>query len=330
MHMGEIILDVRDQRTSFATARGMLAAVDGVSFTLQRGRTLGVVGESGSGKSVLSRSIMRLLPGNAVVPGGSRVILNGRDLTRLSEAELRRLRGPEMAIVFQDPMTSLNPVLSIGSQIMEVLMFHLGMKKRAARARAIELLTAVGLPQPDVRVDQYPHQLSGGMRQRVAIAIAIACEPDLLIADEPTTALDVTVQAEILDLLQRMVRERNMAMILITHDMGVVAGRCDDVAVMYAGRIVEQAPVRDLFRNTRMPYTAALLASIPKVTDPPHRKLDAIDGRPPDLINPPPGCPFAPRCKLADEDCDRGKPMLDGPAGHLFACIRPLGQETAA
>ena len=225
MHMGEIILDVRDQRTSFATARGMLAAVDGVSFTLQRGRTLGVVGESGSGKSVLSRSIMRLLPGNAVVPGGSRVILNGRDLTRLSEAELRRLRGPEMAIVFQDPMTSLNPVLSIGRQIMEVLMFHLGMKKRAARARAIELLTAVGLPQPDVRVDQYPHQLSGGMRQRVAIAIAIACEPDLLIADEPTTALDVTVQAEILDLLQRMVRERNMAMILITHDMGVVAGR---------------------------------------------------------------------------------------------------------
>ncbi|WP_353337504.1 ABC transporter ATP-binding protein [Pseudooceanicola nitratireducens] len=328
--MGEIILDVRDQRTSFATARGMLAAVDGVSFTLQRGRTLGVVGESGSGKSVLSRSIMRLLPGNAVVPGGSRVILNGRDLTRLSEAELRRLRGPEMAIVFQDPMTSLNPVLSIGSQIMEVLMFHLGMKKRAARARAIELLTAVGLPQPDVRVDQYPHQLSGGMRQRVAIAIAIACEPDLLIADEPTTALDVTVQAEILDLLQRMVRERNMAMILITHDMGVVAGRCDDVAVMYAGRIVEQAPVRVLFRNTRMPYTAALLASIPKVTDPPHRKLDAIDGRPPDLINPPPGCPFAPRCKLADADCDRGKPMLDGPAGHLFACIRPLGQETAA
>lgn len=330
MHMGEIILDVRDQRTSFATARGMLAAVDGVSFTLQRGRTLGVVGESGSGKSVLSRSIMRLLPGNAVVPGGSRVILNGRDLTRLSEAELRRLRGPEMAIVFQDPMTSLNPVLSIGRQIMEVLMFHLGMKKRAARARAIELLTAVGLPQPDVRVDQYPHQLSGGMRQRVAIAIAIACEPDLLIADEPTTALDVTVQADILDLLQRMVRERNMAMILITHDMGVVAGRCDDVAVMYAGRIVEQAPVRDLFRNTRMPYTAALLASIPKVTDPPHRKLDAIDGRPPDLINPPPGCPFAPRCKLADADCDQGKPMLDGPAGHLFACIRPLGQETAA
>jgi oligopeptide/dipeptide ABC transporter ATP-binding protein len=328
--MGEIVLDVRNQKTSFVTGRGMLAAVDGVSFTLERGKTLGVVGESGSGKSVLSRSIMRLLPGNALVPADSRVVLNGKDLTRLDEGALRRLRGPEMAIVFQDPMTSLNPVLTIGKQIMEVLTFHLGMPKRAARARAVELLKAVGLPQPDVRVDQYPHQLSGGMRQRVAIAIAIACDPDLLIADEPTTALDVTVQAEILDLLQRMVRERNMAMILITHDMGVVAGRCDEVAVMYAGRIVEQAPVRDLFRNTRMPYTAALLSSIPRVTDPPHRRLDAIEGRPPDLINPPPGCPFAPRCKLADAACDAGVPPLEGPGRHRYACIRPLGQEAAA
>lgn len=328
--MGEIILDVRDQKTSFATGRGMLAAVDGVSFTLERGRTLGVVGESGSGKSVLSRSIMRLLPGNAVVPGTSKVILNGRDLTRLGEGELRRLRGPEMAIVFQDPMTSLNPVMTVGKQIMEVLTFHMGMKKGPAKEKAVELLRAVGLPQPDVRVNQYPHQLSGGMRQRVAIAIAIACEPDLLIADEPTTALDVTVQAEILDLLQRMVRERNMAMILITHDMGVVAGRCDEVAVMYAGRIVEQAPVRDLFRNTRMPYTAALLSSIPKITDPPHRKLDAIDGRPPDLINPPPGCPFAPRCTFAAPECDAGKPPLEGAARHLYACVKPLGKEVAA
>ncbi len=328
--MAEIVLDVRNQKTSFVTGRGMLAAVDGVSFTLERGKTLGVVGESGSGKSVLSRSIMRLLPGNALVPADSRVVLNGKDLTRLDEGALRRLRGPEMAIVFQDPMTSLNPVLTIGKQIMEVLTFHLGMPKRAARVRAVELLKAVGLPQPDVRVDQYPHQLSGGMRQRVAIAIAIACDPDLLIADEPTTALDVTVQAEILDLLQRMVRERNMAMILITHDMGVVAGRCDEVAVMYAGRIVEQAPVRDLFRNTRMPYTAALLSSIPRVTDPPHRRLDAIEGRPPDLINPPPGCPFAPRCKLADAACDAAVPELDGTGQHRYACIRPLGQEAAA
>ena len=328
--MGEIILDVQNQRTAFATGRGLLQAVDGVSFTLERGRTLGVVGESGSGKSVLSRSIMRLLPGTAVTGPGSRVILNGKDLTGMTESELRRLRGPEVAIVFQDPMTSLNPVLTIGKQIAEVLVFHMGLSKRAARAKSIELLKAVGLPQPDVRVDQYPHQLSGGMRQRVAIAIAIACEPDLLIADEPTTALDVTVQAEILDLLQRMVRERNMAMILITHDMGVVAGRCDEVAVMYAGRIVEKAPVRDLFGNTRMPYTAALLASIPRVTDPPHRKLDAIEGRPPDLINPPPGCPFAPRCRFASAECQQQVPALEGQGGHQYACIKPLNTGVAA
>lgn len=328
--MGEIILDVRNQKTAFITGRGMAQAVDGVSFTLERGKTLGVVGESGSGKSVLSRSIMRLLPSNAVVPSESKVILNGKDLTRMSEGDLRRLRGPEVAIIFQDPMTSLNPVLTIGKQIMEVLTFHMGMKKRDAKVRAVELLKAVGLPQPDVRVDQYPHQLSGGMRQRVAIAIAIACEPDLLIADEPTTALDVTVQAEILDLLQLMVRERNMAMILITHDMGVVAGRCDEVAVMYAGRVVEKAPVRALFHNTRMPYTAALLSSIPKVTDPPHRKLDAIEGRPPDIINPPPGCAFAPRCKFADAGCQAQMPGLEGPGDHQWACFKPLGEEVTA
>ncbi|MGR3322429.1 MAG: ABC transporter ATP-binding protein [Pseudooceanicola sp.] len=328
--MGEIILDVQNQRTAFATARGLLQAVDGVSFTLERGKTLGVVGESGSGKSVLSRSIMRLLPGTAVTGPGSRVTLNGKELTTMTEGELRRMRGPEMAIVFQDPMTALNPTLTIGKQIAETLIFHLGLSKKAARERSVELLRAVGLPQPDVRVKQYPHQLSGGMRQRVAIAIAIACEPDLLIADEPTTALDVTVQAEILDLLQRMVRERNMAMILITHDMGVVAGRCDDVAVMYAGRIVEKAPVAELFAHTRMPYTAALLASIPRVTDPPHRKLDAIEGRPPDLINPPPGCPFAPRCKFAEEACNRQVPELEGSEGHQWACIKPLPDDEAA
>ncbi|WP_375690487.1 ABC transporter ATP-binding protein [Pseudooceanicola sp. LIPI14-2-Ac024] len=328
--MGDIVLEVENQRTAFATGRGLLQAVDGVSFTLERGKTLGVVGESGSGKSVLSRSILRLLPGTAVTGPGSKVRLNGRDLMQMTEKELRRMRGPEMAIVFQDPMTALNPVLTVGKQIAEVLIFHMGMSKGDARKRAIELLRAVGLPQPDIRVDQYPHQLSGGMRQRVAIAIAIACEPDLLIADEPTTALDVTVQAEILDLLQRMVRERNMAMILITHDMGVVAGRCDDVAVMYAGKIVEKAPVAELFRHTAMPYTAALLASIPRVTDPPHRKLDAIEGRPPDLINPPPGCPFAPRCRYAEDACRRAVPELEGSATHQWACIKPLNREVAA
>ncbi|GAA6187793.1 ABC transporter ATP-binding protein [Litorivita sp. NS0012-18] len=321
--MAQIILDVRNQRTAFATSRGMLQAVDGVSFTLERGKTLGVVGESGSGKSVLSRSLLRLLPQSAITGPGSEVYLGGTDLTTLSETQLRAMRGTEMAIVFQDPMTSLNPTLTIGVQIMEVLRVHLGMGKAEARKRAVELLKQVGLPQADVRVDQHPHQLSGGMRQRVAIAIAIACEPKLLIADEPTTALDVTVQADILDLLQRMVREKNMAMILITHDMGVVAGRCDDVAVMYAGRIVEKAPVRDLFRGTRHPYTAALLASIPRITDDAHHRLDAIEGRPPDLINAPHGCAFAPRCPLADAHCHEAKPALEGQT-HAFACFKPL------
>ncbi|MFT6450553.1 MAG: oligopeptide/dipeptide ABC transporter ATP-binding protein [Halocynthiibacter sp.] len=328
--MSDTILEVSHQDTAFNTSRGLLQAVNDVSFTLERGRTLGVVGESGSGKSVLSRSVMRLLPPNAVTGESSSIKLNGQELNTMTERQLRRLRGPEMAIVFQDPMTSLNPVMRIGAQITEVLRLHLGMAKKPARARAIELLGKVGLPQPDIRVDQYPHQLSGGMRQRVAIAIAIACEPSLLIADEPTTALDVTVQAEILDLLQNMTKERNMAMILITHDMGVVAGRCDDVTVMYAGRIVEKAPVRELFHNTRMPYTAALMASIPRITDDPHRKLDAIDGRPPDLINPPSGCAFAPRCKHADEGCSAQVPALIGEGTHQSACLKPLGQKEAA
>lgn len=328
--MSDPILEVSHQHTAFNTGRGLLQAVNDVSFSLERGRTLGVVGESGSGKSVLSRSVMRLLPPNAVTGEASSIKLNGQELIDMSERQLRRLRGPEMSIVFQDPMTSLNPVLKIGAQITEVLRLHLGMAKKAARQRAIELLGQVGLPQPDIRVDQYPHQLSGGMRQRVAIAIAIACEPSLLIADEPTTALDVTVQAEILDLLQNMTKERNMAMILITHDMGVVAGRCDDVAVMYAGRIVEKAPVRELFHNTRMPYTAALMASIPRITDDPHRKLDAIEGRPPDLINPPSGCAFAPRCKFADAACSATVPALTGGALHQSACLKPLGKTEAA
>ena len=299
-----------------------------VSLSVDPGQIVGVIGESGSGKSMTAFTVMQLLPEGAVARGS--VTLDGHDILTLSEPELCALRGNKVGMVFQEPMTALNPIRSIGDQVAETILIHERVSKTEALNRAREALARVELPEDRFPLTRYPHELSGGQRQRVVIAMAIALRPKLLIADEPTTALDVTVQAEILDLLQRMVRERNMAMILITHDMGVVAGRCDDVAVMYAGRIVEQAPVRDLFRNTRMPYTAALLASIPKVTDPPHRKLDAIDGRPPDLINPPPGCPFAPRCKLADADCDQGKPMLEGPAGHLFACIRPLGQETAA
>ncbi|MFN4102396.1 MAG: ABC transporter ATP-binding protein, partial [Pararhodobacter sp.] len=231
--MTEPLLKVSNLRTAFSTARGLVQAVDDVSFALQPGKTLAIVGESGSGKSVLSRSIMGLLPRNTEASG--QVCLSGRDLRTLPERALRRVRGREVSMVFQDPMTSLTPTMTIGKQIMESLVRHMGMPKAAAREKAMALLASVGMPQPAIRIDHYPHQLSGGMRQRVAIAIAMACEPSLIIADEPTTALDVTVQAEILDLLQRQVRQRNMSMILITHDMGIVAGRADDVAVMYAG-----------------------------------------------------------------------------------------------
>ncbi|TKT78199.1 ABC transporter ATP-binding protein [Aquamicrobium sp. LC103] len=324
MHDRPPVLEVLDLRTAFPTARGMLQAVDGVSFRLEQGRTLAIVGESGSGKSVLSRSILGLLPRNAETGPEGRVVLNGNDLTRLPERSMRKLRGRQAAIVFQDPMTSLNPTMTIGSQIVEVLIFHMGMTKATARCRAIELLATVGMPQPATRVDQYPHQLSGGMRQRVAIAIAIACEPSLLIADEPTTALDVTVQAEILDLLQRQVRERQMSMILITHDMGIVAARADEVAVMYAGRIVERAPVRDLFHQTRMPYTSALLASIPQIDGGRRGRLEAIGGRPPDLVDPPSGCSFRPRCRFASDKCDMTAPPLAGTGQHHFACWHPL------
>ncbi|MDP6829767.1 MAG: ABC transporter ATP-binding protein [Alphaproteobacteria bacterium] len=319
------LLQVIDQRTYFETGRGLLRAVDGVDFELHQGRTLGVVGESGCGKTVLARSIMGLLPSNTRVGEGSRIIFDGRDLGALDEKSLRALRGSEIAMIFQDPMTSLNPVLTVGKQIGETLIRHHGLSRHAARGRAVELLRDVGIPQPEVRVDQYPHQLSGGMRQRVAIAIALSCQPRLLIADEPTTALDVTVQADILDLLRRQQIERDMSMILITHDMGVVAGRSDEVAVMYAGRIVEWAETPELFRNTRMPYTAALLNSIPRVDDPPHRRIDAIAGRPPDLIHPPKGCLFAPRCGHVEQRCRRHSPPLQlaSDGTHAQACWFP-------
>jgi len=319
--MSEPLLKVSNLRTAFSTARGLVQAVDDVSFALQPGKTLAIVGESGSGKSVLSRSIMGLLPRNAEASG--QVSLNGRDLRALPERALRKVRGREVSMVFQDPMTSLTPTMTIGKQIMESLVRHMGMSKPAARTQALALLSSVGMPQAGIRIDHYPHQLSGGMRQRVAIAIAMACEPSLIIADEPTTALDVTVQAEILDLLQRQVRQRHMSMILITHDMGIVAGRADDVAVMYAGRIVEHAPVRDLFRNTRMPYTAALLASIPRMEGA-RARLETIAGRPPDMVDRPSGCAFRPRCKHAQADCAVQAPPLNDHGGHRVACWHPL------
>jgi peptide/nickel transport system ATP-binding protein len=320
----EPLLSVEGVSVELPTPRGLLRAVDTVDLSLAAGRTLGVVGESGCGKTMLSRAILQLLPKRARLTG--RVMFAGNDLAKLPPEALRKLRGPELAVVFQDPMTSLNPVLTIGTQIIETLQAHIGMSSPTAVGRGVELLAAVGIPAPEQRMRQYPHQLSGGMRQRVAIAIALSCEPKLLVADEPTTALDVTVQAQILDLLAREQQRRQMAMILITHDLGVVAGRTDEVAVMYAGRIVERAPTTTLFANMRMPYTEALLAAIPKLDSPPHTPLPAIAGRPPDPTRPLPGCSFAPRCRYADAQCKESKPPLADPqkAGGLFACWHPL------
>jgi peptide/nickel transport system ATP-binding protein len=318
------LLSIEGVTVDLPTPRGPLRAVDGVDLTLAPGSTLGIVGESGCGKTMLSRAVLQLLPKRAQL--GGRILFAGRDLVSLAPEELRRLRGPELAVVFQDPMTSLNPVLTIGTQIGETLQAHLGMDTVTAMRRGVELLAAVGIPAPEQRLRQYPHQLSGGMRQRVAIAIALSCEPRLLIADEPTTALDVTVQAQILDLLAREQQRRHMAMILITHDLGVVAGRTDEVAVMYAGRVVERAPTPALFTRMRMPYTAALLAAIPKLDSPPHTPLPAIAGRPPDQTRPLKGCSFEPRCRYADDHCRSVKPPLIDPerGGGLFACWHPL------
>ena len=322
-----LLLDVRDVKTHFQTPRGTLRAVDGVSFTLERGRTLGVVGESGSGKSVLSRSIMRLLPTTNVTSSGE-VFLEGRDLTALSEHELRDLWGNEVSMIFQDPMTALNPGMKIGTQITESLRFHLDMGKTDARDTAIALLNAVRIPEAEKRFSGYPHELSGGMRQRIVIAVALACGPKLLFADEPTTALDVTVQAQILDLLAEQQRERYMAMVLVTHDLGVVAARADEIIVMYAGRVVEKALTGELFANLKMPYTEALLAAIPRLDQPSHSRLSAIGGRPPDLVSPPKGCSFSPRCPYVRERCRTEVPPLTpvpGNPDHLFACFYPVG-----
>jgi peptide/nickel transport system ATP-binding protein len=321
------LLDVNDIKTAFKTERGLVRAVDGVSFTLERGKTLGVVGESGCGKSVLSRSIMGLLPGHAVRSGG--VVFEGHDIANAPASAMRDYWGAQMSMVFQDPMTSLNPVMRIGNQITESLRHHLDVSKDYAQETALALLKSVGIPEAERRLREYPHQLSGGMRQRVMIAIALACGPRLLFADEPTTALDVTVQAQILDLLQVQQRERFMAMVLVTHDLGVVAGRTDDIAVMYAGRIVEKAPTRVLFSRTRHPYTEALLKSIPKLAQPSHTRLEAITGRPPDLVNPPAGCAFAARCPYAQAQCvDENPPLIerDDP-GHAYRCFFPVDSD---
>ena len=319
------LLEVRDLRTWFGTPAGVVHAVDGVSFTLDRGRTL-IVGESGSGKTVLARSIMNLLPRRMVIPAGGEVVFDGQDIRGLGVRRMRRLWGRELAMVFQDPMTSLNPVVKIGRQITESLRHHLGMSKGKARDTAVALLTSVGLPAPERRLGEY--QLSGGMRQRVTVAIALACGPKLLIADEPTTALDVTVQRQILDLLQSLQRDRDMAMILVSHDLAVVANRADEIVVMYAGQVVERAPTATLFGQMRHPYTEALLGSIPRIENPSHTELQVIPGRPPSPVDLPPGCRFAPRCRYAQARCPTEEPpLVEDEAGHAHRCFFPVGTE---
>jgi oligopeptide/dipeptide ABC transporter ATP-binding protein len=301
-------------------------AVDDVSVAIRSGTTLGVVGESGSGKTVLSRTIMGLQPLFNVSVTGSVLFDGTHEIVGANERELRKLWGREISMVFQDPMTSLNPVTKIGKQISESLRVQMGMSKSDAKAAAIEMLAKVGIPSPAERYSAYPNQLSGGMRQRVVIAIALACNPKLVLADEPTTGLDVTIQAQILNLLDDLKRERKMSIILVTHDLGVVAHRTNRIVVMYAGHVVETGTTHDIFYNYRMPYTEALLASTPKISSPSHTRLTTITGRPPDLLNLPPGCNFAPRCPYATDKCRTESPVLEpsGEAGHFFACWNPI------
>jgi len=320
------LLRVVDLKTHYLTERGVVRAVDGVSMSLERGKTLGIVGESGSGKTQMARSIMGLLPTKNIIRQGH-IFYEGHDIIGYTPDEMRHVWGAEMGMVFQDPMTSLNPVVKIGRQITESLQFHLNMDKGEAHDTAVALLSSVGIPEPEQRLSEYPHQLSGGMRQRVTIAIALACGPKLLFADEPTTALDVTVQAQILNLLQQQQKERFMAMILVTHDLGVVAGRTDEIAVMYGGKVAEQAPTSVLFSHMKHPYTEALLNSIPKIENPSHTRLEAIGGRPPDLVNPPAGCNFSPRCPYAQDKCRTEEPPLMEAElpGHVYRCWFPVG-----
>jgi oligopeptide transport system ATP-binding protein len=314
------VLEVKDLMTRFYTPEGVVHAVNGVSFNLDEGETLAIVGESGSGKSVTMLTLMKLIPQPpGRVEKGEAVFL-GKDLLKLSNEEIRHVRGAQMAMIFQDPMTSLNPVITIGKQLMEPMLIHLAMTKDQARHRAIELLKMVGIPSAESRLDDYPHQFSGGMRQRVMIAMSLACTPQVLIADEPTTALDVTIQAQIVDLVKRLRQELGMAIIWITHDLGIVAGLAHRVLVMYAGFIVERSPVKELYRNPQHPYTRGLLGSLPRIDEQGGARLVSIDGLPPDMINPPKGCPFAVRCPYVFEQCAENPPLLPINAGHEAAC----------
>ena len=316
------LLEVKDLRTSFFTDAGEVRAVDGVSFAVEAGKLIGLVGESGSGKTASVLSVMRLLPESARVMGGA-VLFEGRDLLKLSEPEMRAVRGAKIAMIFQEPMTSLNPVFTIGSQIGEAVRLHQHTARRETLERTIEALRLVGIADPERRVNDYPHQLSGGMRQRVMIAMALACEPKLLIADEPTTALDVTIQAQILDLIRELQVRLKLAVILVTHDLGIVAQYADDVTILYAARVMEQASSAELFRNPLNPYTRGLLESIPGADGHRHHRLRAIAGTIPNALHPPSGCRFHPRCPMVIDECARVDPPLVAKASqHLVACIR--------
>jgi peptide/nickel transport system ATP-binding protein/oligopeptide transport system ATP-binding protein len=327
------VLDVRGLKTVFRTRSGEIHAVNDVSFSLNRGELLGVVGESGSGKSVTMMSLLRLLPMPPAVIRSGEAILDGRDILKVGPSELRAIRGGKVGFVFQDPMTSLNPVFNVGMQIMEPLRVHLNLNRAQAERRAVELLDLVGIPDARRRLGDYPHQFSGGMRQRVMIAIALACDPDVLIADEPTTALDVTIQAQILELVKDLRQKLGMAIIWITHDLGVIAGIADRVMVMYGGQVVEEAPVKDLFARPQHPYTRALLKTIPKISGARETRLKVIEGQPPIMTAAPDACPFRARCEYRFDRCDAENPLLRGISpGHSVACHwqAPPAQEAGA
>jgi oligopeptide transport system ATP-binding protein len=321
------LLSVEDLRVQFWTARGTIHAVNGVSFSIAKGETLGIVGESGCGKSVTSLALLGILPRAGRVVGG-RALFEGRDLLQLGDRDVRRIRGKDVAMIFQDPMTSLNPVLTVSRQLVEPLEQHFGLERKEAERRAVELLEQVGIPAAKARAKNYPHQFSGGMRQRVMIAMALACEPKLLIADEPTTALDVTIQAQILDVLRTLVAERGTAMILITHDLGVVAGTCERVNVMYGGMFMETGSAEQIFATPRHPYTLGLLQSVPRLDAARGARLQPIDGVPRDMLHAPSSCPFQPRCRYEVADSRLAVPPLrELEPGHFVACFNPVSEE---
>jgi oligopeptide/dipeptide ABC transporter ATP-binding protein len=317
---GDVILQVEDLRTYFNTDDGIVKAVNGVTFDLRKGETLGIVGESGCGKSVTNLSIMKLIPSPPGKIMGGKAVFDGRDIFEMSDDEVRRLRGAHISMIFQDPMTSLNPFLKISTQMIETIQLHQNLARADAWDKAVEMLELVGIPNPTARVDDYPHQFSGGMRQRVMIAMAISCNAEILIADEPTSALDVTIQAQILELMKKLSEEFGTAVIMITHDLGVVAGMCDNICVMYAGRIVEKAPVNELFNDPKHPYTKSLIKSVPRLDQPGKERLFSIDGQPPNLIDLPECCAFHPRCSQAMDICKKKYPSIHDFNNRMARC----------